>query len=377
MPRSFAPSQRRPRSRPAIPAPSRLRGRLADAARSLTTPLLPDDYLALVNPLWSADEPRGRVERVRHEAPDAATLVIRPGRRSARPHRPGQWIRLGVDIGGVRHWRTFSLSSPPRPDGRLAVTVKAAPHGRVSRYLVHEIPVGALVRLSPTEGDFVLPDPVPPRLLFVTAGSGITPVMAMLRDLAARDAMPDTVLLHSARTADEVIFGAELRELAARLPGLRLYERHTAVDGRLVPDPDLKALCPDWAERDAWACGPSGMLDDLAAYWRAAGVAERLRVERFQATFAASSGGGGGGRVRFAVSGVEADADGDTPLLIVGEDAGAPLPSGCRMGICRGCVGLLRSGSVRDLRTGEVHDEEGHPVQTCVSAAAGPVEIDL
>ncbi|MEU8340935.1 ferredoxin reductase [Spirillospora sp. NPDC048832] len=361
------------RSRPGAGA-NRRRLRLAEAARLLTTPLLPEDYLGLVNPLWSATDPRGRVEAVRHEAPGAATLVIRPG-RAWRGHRPGQWVRIGADIGGVRHWRTFSLSSPPRPDGRITVTVKAARDGFVSAHLVHEIRPGALVHLAPADGEFVLPSPLPRKLLFITAGSGITPVMAMLRALTGErgggggGAGADIVVLHSDRTAGDVIFGAELRAMA----GIDLHERHTSSEGRLKPS-ELADVCPDWAERETWACGPGAMLDDLAAHWDAAGIPGRLRVERFRTVL---QGGGEGGRITFTRSGVEADADGSTPLLVAGENAGALLPSGCRMGICYSCVGPLRSGQVRDLRTGRVHGEEGEIVQTCVSAAAGPVEIDL
>lgn len=349
-------------------APSRpvKRRRIAAAVQQLTTPLLPEDYLGLLNPLWSTEELRGRVEAVRHEAPATATLVIKPG-RAWRGHLPGQWVKVGVDVGGVRHWRTFSLSSPPRRDGRITITVKAAPDGFVSAYLVKKIRPRAVVRLGQAGGDFVLPSPVPRRLLFVTAGSGITPVMAMLRHLGGSS---DVVLVHSDRTAGDVIFGGELRAMT----GLRLFERHTEVDGRRKPS-DLFEICPDWAERGAWACGPGEMLDDLVAYWRAAGVEDRLRVERFRTVL--DGGDGEGGRVTFTESGVEVEADGGTPLLVAGEDAGALLPSGCRMGICHSCVGRLCSGKVRDLRTGVVHGEEGQIIQTCVSAAAGPVEIEL
>jgi ferredoxin-NADP reductase len=345
-----------------------LRRRLSGAARRLTTPLLPEDYLALINPLWSDADPRGRIEAVRHEAPGTASLLVRPG-TAWSGHRPGQWIKIGVDLGGVRHWRTFSLSSPPRPDGLLTVTVKAG--GRVSRHLVHEIEPGTIIRIAPPDGDFVLPGRVPDRVLFLTAGSGITPVMAMLRHLDGT--MPDTVLIHSARTPEEVIFGAELRAMAGRLPGLRLYERHTAAEGRLKPA-ELDDLCPDWAERETWACGPAGMLEEISAHW--AGTGARLHIERFQPDLKAA-GDSAGGHVTFTASGVETEAAGGTPLLEAGENAGALLPSGCRMGICYSCVGRLRSGRVRDLRTGEVHGEEGHMIQTCVSAAAGAVQIDL
>ncbi|WP_018654617.1 ferredoxin reductase [Actinomadura flavalba] len=343
------------------------------ATRWLTTPLLPEDYLGLVNPLWSTAELRGRIEHIHPEAPGTVTITIKPGPDWAG-HRPGQWVKIGVDVDGVRHWRTFSLSAPRTSDGRLRLTVKTNPDGVVSRYLAERAEPGEIVRLEQADGEFTLPSPIPDRLLFLTAGSGITPVMAMLRSLTESDALPDTVVVHSARTADDVIFGAELRALAARHPRLTLHVRHTATDGRFKPA-DLPDVCPDWTTRDAWVCGPADMLDEAEAHWRTADAADRLRVERFRPVLAGA--GGEGGRVRFCASDVTVDADGATPLLDAGEKAGALLPSGCRMGICYSCVGRLRSGQVRDLRTGEVHGEEGHLVQTCISAAAGPVEIEL
>src|SRR5512135_1941950 len=218
-------------SAPALPFPAR---RLFGAATWLTTPVLPDDYLSLVNPLWSTRELRGRVEAVRRETADAATLVIRPG-WGWTGHRAGQYVGVGVDIDGVRHWRTYSLTSPPptsplppgRRDDRLSVTVKAIPNRRVSQHLVHRTGPGALLRLWAAQGGFVLPNPVPSRLLFVTAGSGITPVIGMLRTLAARGDVPDVVLLHSAPTPATMIFGSELRRLAERFPTLRVHQRYT------------------------------------------------------------------------------------------------------------------------------------------------------
>jgi stearoyl-CoA 9-desaturase NADPH oxidoreductase len=351
--------------------------RLLEAVAWLTTPLLPDDYLELVDPLWSSRQISGRVEDVQPETRDATTVVIRPG-RGWTGHRAGQYLRVGVDIDGVRHWRSFSLSSPPqRPDGCITITVKAARTGLVSPYLVHRITPGSIVRLTTAEGDFVLPDELPAQLLFLTAGSGITPVAAILHDLATRGQMPDTVLVHSAPTPEDVIFGGELRAMAARFAGLRLYERHTrlaARRGRLTMS-GLARICPDWRARRTWACGPTGMLEDAERHWRRAGLADQLQVERFRP--ALSPVGERGGRVRFTASGREVDADGAVPLLVVGENAGVLMPSGCRMGICYSCVARLRSGRVRDLRTGSEHGDEGELIQTCVSAAAGPVAIDL
>jgi stearoyl-CoA 9-desaturase NADPH oxidoreductase len=362
-----------------------LRG-VAGAVERLTTPLLPDDYLALVSPLWSGRELRGRLEAIHPETADAATLVIRPGRTWAG-HRPGQWVRIGVDIDGVRHWRSYSLSSPPHRDGYITITVRAVPDGLVSRYLVRRTRPGTIVHLAGPEGEFVLPEPPPPRLLFLTAGSGITPVRAMLHGLLTsagmrggaapgaptrRPDVPDVVLIHSAPTPEDVIFGAELRALAGRFVNLRLYERHTRTGGRLRPA-DLPDLCPDWGERSAWVCGPAGMLEEAQEHW--AGLEDRLHLEHFRP--AAPVAGGEGGRIRFTKSDRATDADGGTPLLIAGEQAGVLMPSGCRMGICHSCVARLVSGRVRDLRTGQVHGETGDLVQTCVSAATGPVQIEL
>lgn len=351
---------------------------LGTAAGWLTSPLLPEDYLGLINPLWTAGDLCGRVEAVLPETADAATLVIRPG-RGWTTHRPGQWVRIGLDIEGRRHWRTFSLSSAPgRPDGCVTITVKAMRGGLVSNHLVRRTEPGTVIRLGRPEGTFVLPEPPPPSLLFVTAGSGITPVMAMLDGLldgppgdGRAEAGPDVVLIHSAPSRDEVIFGRRLRSLAARYRRLRLHERHTRSEGRLRPA-DLARLCPDWTARSVWICGPPAMLDEIAAYWT--GPADRLHVERFRP---ASTVGGRGGRVRFTRSGRETDTDGGTSLLVAGENAGVLMPSGCRMGICYSCVARLRSGRVRDMRTGLVHGEEGDMIQTCVSAPAGPVEIEL
>ncbi len=352
------------------------RRRLLDAAAVLTTPLLPDDYLTVVNPLWSFSELRGRVEQVIPRTDDAATIVIRPGRRWPR-HRAGQHVALGVDVHGVRHWRSYSLTSDPaRPDGCLSVTVKLVDGGAVSTQLVRRTKPGDLVRLGPPAGDFGLPGEVTRTpLLFITAGSGITPVMAMLRALERQGAIRDVVHIHSERTAEGVIFGEALRGLAARNPGVTLHERHTSASPRFAPA-ELDALCPDWRERETFACGPYGLLDALEEHVEREELLHRLHVERFEAAPVIAAPGDGG-TVRASLAGTTFDAPAGTTLLVAAEEAGLPVKSGCRMGICHTCVCELRSGQVRDLRTGEVKDQAGQHIQLCVSAAAGPVELAL
>ncbi|MGE3286858.1 MAG: ferredoxin reductase [Pseudonocardia sp.] len=335
---------------------------LAAPLSALTTPLLPEDYLALANPLWST-ELRGRVVAVRRETTRATTLTIRPGRGWAG-HRPGQYVRVGVDVDGVRHWRTYSLTGLPG-ERDLRITVQALDGGRVSGELAHRTPPGTILRLEAAAGDFVL-SPAPGGLLFVTAGTGITPVMSMVRALAARGALARATLVHSARTPADTIFGDEL--VAYARAGLTVHVRHTATAGRLDLA-ELHRLVPDHRDRDVYVCGPEGLLDAATAVWDA----RRLHLERF--TPPARSAGGTGGSVRFG--GTEVQVGPAASLLEAGEAAGLLLPSGCRMGICHGCVLPLRDGQVRDLRTGEVHGEPGDLVQTCVSGASGAARIDV
>jgi ferredoxin-NADP reductase len=365
-----APALARPAKAPAL---GRLRERVMQLAELVATPLVPTDYVDLIDPLRSSADLRGRIVAIEPETRDAATVVIRPG-RGWRPHTPGQYVRIGVDVDGVRQWRAYSLTCPvERPDGCIAVTVKAIPDGVVSNYLVRRAQPGLVVQLDQATGDFVLPAARPAKVLYVTAGSGVTPVMGMLRNSV--EELEDVVVVHSAPTEADVIFAADLREMAAK-GQIRLVEKHTDSDGMLSPA-DLAALVPDLAERETWACGPAPMLDALEEHMADAGIADRLHTERFRPTVLVT---GEGGTVSFSKVGITVEADGATPLLDAGEAAGVLMPSGCRMGICFGCVVPLRSGAVRDLRDGAVTtaaEGDGVKIQTCINAAAGSCDIEL
>ena len=298
-----------------------LRDVLWRVAEAVTTPVVPADYLDLLAPMRQGADLRGRIVSVTPETRDAATVTIRPG-RSWRGHIPGQYIRIGVDVDGVRNWRAYSLTSPvAAADGLISITVKAIPDGKVSNHVVRSLQPGTLVHLDQATGDFVLPRQRPARALFITAGSGITPVMGMLRNHL--DELDDVVVVHSAPTREDVIFGGELRAWAQD-GRLRLVERLTDRDGLLGVE-ELDELVPDWRERETWACGPTGMLDAVEAHWAATGVADLLHTERFRPVVIAE---GEGGTVTFARQGTVVDADGATPILDAGEDAGVLMPSG-------------------------------------------------
>ncbi|KQZ76035.1 ferredoxin reductase [Nocardioides sp. Root151] len=363
---------------------TRLRDRLVRVVEAATTPLLPADYLDLFAPLRSGADLRGRIVSVHPETADAATIVIRPGADWAG-HVPGQYLRIGIDVDGVREWRAYSLTHGPRADGNISITVKAVPDGKVSNHLVHRAEAGTLVHLEQATGDFVLASK-PGKLLFVTAGSGVTPVVGMLRNLFPatdsgvlrldRSKALDITVVHVAPSRPESIFIDNLHELH-EAGAINLVDRYDDVHGVLDIN-TLSDLVPDLAERTTYACGPGGLLDALAKHHEAARL--ELFTEQFRPVVIAA---GEGGTVTLEKSGVSLELDGATTILDAAEQAGVLMPSGCRMGICMGCVLPMREGAVRDLRNGAITtatpgetDNGGVPIQTCISAAAGPCHID-
>jgi ferredoxin-NADP reductase len=343
------------------------------AARA-TTPLLPDDYLKMLNPLWSARELRGLIVDVHPETADSATVTIKPGWGFSGRYTPGQYVGIGLRIDGRWHWRSYSLTSIPRRDNKnLTITVKATPEGFLSTHLVNGVKPGTIVRLASPKGDFALPDPPPQKILFITAGSGITPVMAILRTLRSRGQHADIAHIHSAPGTDEVIFHDELRELENTQQGYRLHLQLTQTQGHIDFE-HLADIVADWRERPAWVCGPPALLDTVEEVWKGAGCSDQLHLERF--TIAATDKGGEGGTVTFAISDKTIEIDGATSLLEAGEKVGIQMPFGCRMGICQTCVLPLESGHVRDFRSGIEH-REGDRIQTCISTASGNCTIKI
>lgn len=331
--------------------------------RRFTTPLLPDDYTMLVNPLWSRRELRGKIVSVERFPDDTIHLAIRPGWGVPVDFQAGQYIGIGLRVDGRFTWRSYSLTNTPdTSDGLFSITIRAVEKGKLSNHLIGTARPGINVRLAAPAGDFYLTDPLPEKLLFVTAGSGVTPVIAMLRSLEEKRQSTDIKVVHSVRHADDVIFGDVLADYDAHI-------QVTSEQGRVSPAV-LEELVPDYAERVVYACGPATMLDELET-WASDNDME-IRVERFTLDRASDAKGG---TITFARANVETTADGATTILEAGEQAGVQMPFGCRMGICQTCVRELVDGHVHDLRTGDTK-EPGSRIRTCVGVAAGDVVID-
>lgn len=361
---------------------TRATGAVTDA---LAWPLRTSHYLELVNPLWTTHALQARVESVWDETAEARTLTLKPG-RNFRAHRPGQHLRVGVPIDGMQYTRTYSISSAPeRSDECITITVKAIAGGRMSHHLVRQIKPGDYLPIGVPQGDFVLPDSVPIQPLFISAGSGITPIMSMLRSLILRERLPDVTHIHYAPHAYDVIFGNELRELSKAHPRYKLHLIYTREPGdfagqsqsRHFSAAQLESLCPDFRSREVYACGPQGLLDQVEAHWEKAGLRHKLHTERFLAAVLNAPAEVTEGDVFFTKSAVKARSNGLTNLLRLAEDAGLNPAHGCRMGICHGCDATLKSGCVRDLRTNALLNEPGQTVQICVCAGAGDAEIEI
>ncbi|MEC9324308.1 MAG: 2Fe-2S iron-sulfur cluster-binding protein, partial [Actinomycetota bacterium] len=152
--------------------------------------------------------------------------------------------------------------------------------------------------------------------------------------------------------------------------------RITSERGRFKAE-ELDDVCPDWREREGFCSGPAELLDALIERWETDGDPDRLHFERFQPKISGSAAAGEGGTVTFLDSDETAECPGDTPILEAGEQAGLELAFGCRIGICHTCTGTLKSGRIRDLRSGEVTEPTGADVRICIHAAEGDVELEL
>ena len=333
-----------------------------------------DDLLVQVHPTWSLGRIKARVLEIREETPDVRSFVLRPNRRWPG-FVAGQHVTVALEIRGVRHHRTYSLSSAPA-DRFLRLTVKRHVGGRVSSALHEQLAVGDVLVLSPPAGEFVLP-PVPPRrLLLLSAGSGVTPVMSMLRDLHHRAPDRDIVFVHICRTPADAIFASELGALAASMRAVRLVTHVTAEQGRLDAG-GIAALLPDYAERATWLCGPASFMEMVQARWDGEGLGERVACERFSDAGAPRRAAGVPVQVRATRSNRCFTTTGERPLLVEAEAAGLAPKYGCRIGICRTCRCRMTSGTVENLRTGKLTSEPGQLIQLCISAARSDLRLEL
>jgi stearoyl-CoA 9-desaturase NADPH oxidoreductase len=359
----------------------------SNVVATLATPHGVDRYLEIFNPLWSVSEVRAEVVETIRETADATTIRLRPNANWLGA-RAGQFIRISVDLDGVRRSRCYSVSSSAlRRDGLIDITVKTIPGGKVSGPLAGIACPGMIVTISQAEGEYVLPETVslhgvPSRIVLISAGSGITPNMAMLRTLIDERYAGHIDVLHYAPTYDDVIFGGELVDLAEKHANVNVRFALT----RAMPDGDdftghftavhLDALTTELADAEAYVCGPQGLIDAVRAEFTARDLATKLHIEQFTAQTPAPVTEAIGGEVRFVRAERYVTSDGRS-LLDQAEAAGLKPDSGCRMGICMACKCTKSKGVTKNLVTGEFSTEPNDEIQLCVSVPVGDVTLDI
>ncbi len=348
---------------------------------AMTTPHGVDRYLELFNPTWSVNEVRAEVSAVRHPTADSVTLTLRPN-SNWQGFRAGQFVRLTVEIDGVRRSRCYSpANSVHAVDGKIELTAKAHAGGFVSKFLREQARPGMVVTLSQADGSFALPEQRPERVLLISGGSGITPVMAMLRTLCDEGHTGRITFLHYCNGAKDLIYAEELAEIAARYPNVELLRAFTEAEQcgelqGLFCREQLATAVPDYAEASTFLCGPPGMMKVVQQLWAEDGLGERLHLENFTAAPVVIDSTNAEGEVRFARSERLAVNNGAT-LLDQAEAAGLRPEAGCRMGICHTCTCRKLSGQVRDTRTGQLSDGGEEDIQICVSVPVGTVTLDV
>ncbi|HKH50690.1 MAG TPA: ferredoxin reductase, partial [Mycobacterium sp.] len=274
----------------------------------LTGPHGADRYTELVDRTWTVAEARAKVIAVLRPTPRSVTLTLEPN-QAFTGFRAGQHINLTLEIDGRRRTRPYS---PASAEGAryMELTIGRHDGGMVSTYLYNHARVGMVVGLDSVGGDFTLPTPRPLRILFVSGGSGITPVMSMLRTLRADGFEGEIAFVHYARSAEEACYAAEL----ATTTGVRVLHGFTRDgEGDLAGHFDadhLTAAMPDAPENTAvYVCGPPALVDAVRAHRPDA------RFESFVPPTFSVPADSTGGRVSFTGSGVEATDDGQ-PLLV-------------------------------------------------------------
>ncbi len=360
------------------PATSRLRRLL----KPVVAPAVFDFWASRLNPVWSWERPLARVVARQQASRDAVTLVLQPNRHWGG-FQPGQHLNLSVEIDGIRVTRSYSLTGLPRADGRIAITVKGIEGGKLSRHLCRSAKVGDVFELGPAYGEMVLPKQPEGSWLFLAAGSGITPLMAMTRALAAQGMPVPLTLVYWARARDEFCFLDELRALAAAQPSFQLHVVMTRDlpreadehEGRISENETLlMSLIGEPEKMQVMACGPGGFVDAARDLYGARALS--FQAEAFTpppAVYADT----GTVQVRLKKSGRTLELARGQSLLTALEAEGLRPASGCRMGICNTCACGKASGSTRHLHTGELAHEPVSALKLCISSAVSDLEIDL
>lgn len=333
-------------------------------------------HLAEARGTWDAEVDEVLVCRqVRQETHDVKTFVLEARRPQLFRYRPGQFLTFDFEIDGEPINRCYTISSTPTRPHLISITPKRVPGGPVSNWLHDRLKPGMELRATGPMGEFTSLNHPAQKYLFLSGGSGITPLMSMAR--AYHDlALPrDIVFVHFARTPADIIFRAELELMARNLPSFRFVpvceadgpaERWAGFGGR-ASLPLLRLMAPDFLEREAMVCGPAPFMAAVRGLLAEAEF-DMARHHEESFDFATLTGGAVEDeapvpatrtfKVEFKKSGRTVECGADGFVLAAAKAAGMRLPSSCTKGLCGTCKSRLVSGKVDMKHQGGIRQRE-------------------
>lgn len=337
-----------------------------------------------------------RVEQVTHDV--KSFVLTREGGARLPDFDAGQYLVVTVEADGRELQRCYTISSPPTRPGELTITTKRVPGGPVSTWLHDRLGPGDRLRASGPFGRFTLAPRPESRYLFLSAGSGITPLLSMTRMLHDAGESVDVVFVHSARTPRDIIYRRELEEIALR-PGFTVA---AVCEGDAPDEPwhgltgrfslrTLLRLAPDVHDRDVFTCGPPGYMEAVREALALAGAdPARCHEESFVLGAGADQGPSGPGPdddasadagayvVEFRRSGRTIRCREGEPILAAALRAGLRPPSMCSEGVCGTCKTSLLLGDVDMRHSGGIRPSEvdGGQILICCSRPLGDVTVD-
>ncbi len=322
-----------------------------------------DRYLELVRPTLTVHDARAEVVAVSHQTDRTVTLTIGPN-RAFTGFRAGQFVKVGVEINGRRYTRTYSPTISEHDVHLLELTITVREGGTVGTYLREHAKPGLLLHLSDASGDFLMPRVRPRHLALVSGGSGVTPTIAMLRTLISENYSGTIDFVHYARTAADWLYKPQVEAIAAQHPNVRPMFIATREGGERFGADTLAAGA------HVLVCGPPELIESVRAHHPEA------TAETFTPPTLDVSGAAAEGTVRYLGSDLSAPIAEGT-LLEQAEASGLSPEYGCRMGICHGCTCRKSAGTVKNILTGEINDEEDVDIQICISVPVTDVSLDL
>ena len=344
---------------------------------------------------WSDREHRLECVAVTPEAPDVMTFTFRPYNPGHWfRYLPGQFVTLEIPATPEPVMRTYTLSSSPSRPYTVAVTVKAQAGSIGTRWMFDNLRPGMRLKAIGPLGDFSYARHPGRKYLFISAGSGITPMMSMTRDMSDRTPDSDITFIHCARSPDDIIFRWELearaREMANFTLGFIIEEigrgqLWAGLRGR-IDKAKIALLAHDFLERTVFCCGPepfmatvrdtlSGAGFDMANYHE---EAFQPRAPELPVVVADHSDGAKATKVIFTMSGKTGLCEPGHTVLQAARASGVRIGAACESGLCGTCKVMKLAGDVEMEHNGGILDEEideGY-ILACCSRPKGEIEIE-